>query len=150
MTVTGLTNGDRYTFTVTATNGVGTGPASASPPVVTPAGLPGVPTGLAAVGGDGQAVVSWSPPASTGGAAVAFYTVTATDITTPAYGGQTVFGPSSPVGAHLREFADHTPWVHLDIAGTAWENDRKPHMAKGPTGVAIRTLFNYVCGHAAK
>jgi leucyl aminopeptidase len=45
----------------------------------------------------------------------------------------------------LREFADDTPWVHLDIAGTAWENERKPHMAKGPTGVAIRSLINYIC-----
>jgi leucyl aminopeptidase len=50
----------------------------------------------------------------------------------------------------LREFADDTPWVHLDIAGTAWENERKPHMAKGPTGVAIRTLINYICNHAAE
>ncbi len=50
----------------------------------------------------------------------------------------------------LREFAEDTPWTHLDIAGTAWENDRKPHMAKGPTGVAVRTLINYVCNHAAK
>jgi leucyl aminopeptidase len=49
----------------------------------------------------------------------------------------------------LREFAEDTPWTHLDIAGTAWENDRKPHMAKGPTGVAVRTLINYVCNHAA-
>jgi leucyl aminopeptidase len=48
----------------------------------------------------------------------------------------------------LREFADDTPWVHLDIAGTAWENERKAHMAKGPTGVAIRTLINYVCNKA--
>jgi leucyl aminopeptidase len=50
----------------------------------------------------------------------------------------------------LREFAEDTPWVHLDIAGTAWENERKPYMAKGPTGVAIRTLVNYVCNHATK
>ena len=50
----------------------------------------------------------------------------------------------------LREFAEDTSWVHLDIAGTAWENERKPHMAKGPTGIAIRTLINYVCNHAAK
>lgn len=49
----------------------------------------------------------------------------------------------------LREFAEETPWIHLDIAGTAWENDRKPYMAKGPTGIAIRTLINYVCNHAA-
>jgi leucyl aminopeptidase len=50
----------------------------------------------------------------------------------------------------LREFAEDTPWTHLDIAGTAWENERKSHMAKGPTGIAIRTLINYVCNHAAK
>jgi len=50
----------------------------------------------------------------------------------------------------LKEFAESTPWVHLDIAGTAWENDRKPYIAKGPTGVAIRTLVNYVCNHAAR
>jgi leucyl aminopeptidase len=50
----------------------------------------------------------------------------------------------------LREFAEDTPWVHLDIAGTAWENERKSYMSKGPTGVAIRTLINYVCNHAAK
>ncbi len=49
----------------------------------------------------------------------------------------------------LREFAEDTPWVHLDIAGTAWESERKPYMSKGPTGVAIRTLINYVCNHAA-
>jgi leucyl aminopeptidase len=50
----------------------------------------------------------------------------------------------------LREFVDDTTWAHLDIAGTAWENERKPYMSKGPTGVAIRTLINYVCNHAAK
>jgi leucyl aminopeptidase len=53
-------------------------------------------------------------------------------------------------GWFLREFAGDTPWVHLDIAGTAWENERKSYMSKGPTGVAIRTLINYVCNHAAK
>ena len=50
----------------------------------------------------------------------------------------------------LQEFAEDTPWVHLDIAGTAWENERKPYAARGPSGVAIRTLINYVCNHAAK
>jgi leucyl aminopeptidase len=47
----------------------------------------------------------------------------------------------------LKEFAEDTPWVHLDIAGTAWESERKPYMSKGPTGVAIRTIINYVCNH---
>ncbi len=40
----------------------------------------------------------------------------------------------------LKEFAGDTPWVHLDIAGTAWLDDAKPHMAKGPTGVCVRTF----------
>ena len=55
-----------------------------------------------------------------------------------------------PLAAARREFAEETPWIHLDIAGTAWENERKPYMSKGPTGIAIRTLINYVCNHAAK
>jgi leucyl aminopeptidase len=50
----------------------------------------------------------------------------------------------------LKEFAEDSPWVHFDIAGTAWENERKPYMAKGPTGVGIRTLVNYICHQAAK
>ena len=40
----------------------------------------------------------------------------------------------------IKEFADPTPWVHLDIAGTAWLDDAKPFMAKGPTGVSLRTM----------
>ena len=40
----------------------------------------------------------------------------------------------------LKEFAEDTPWVHLDIAGTAWLDDAKPYMAKGPTGVCVRTF----------
>jgi len=60
------------------------------------------------------------------------------------------YGGTITAAYFLREFAEETPWVHLDIAGTAWENDRKPHQAKGPTGVAIRTLVNYICNYAAK
>lgn len=40
----------------------------------------------------------------------------------------------------LREFAENVPWVHLDIAGTAWAEETKPWQAKGPSGVAVRTL----------
>lgn len=46
--------------------------------------------------------------------------------------------------AFLKEFADGISWAHLDIAGTAWGDDAKPHRAKGPTGVAVRTLLNIV------
>jgi len=42
----------------------------------------------------------------------------------------------------IREFTGDTPWVHLDIAGTAWLDDAKPWMGKGGTGVAVRTLVD--------
>ena len=52
-------------------------------------------------------------------------------------------GGGSITGAwFIREFAGDTPWVHLDIAGTAWNDDAKAWLAKGPTGVALRTLVN--------
>ena len=40
----------------------------------------------------------------------------------------------------LKEFAGGLPWVHLDIAGTAWAEESKPYLARGPSGVAVRTL----------
>jgi leucyl aminopeptidase len=46
--------------------------------------------------------------------------------------------------AFLKEFADGVAWAHLDIAGTAWGDDAKPYRAKGPTGIAVRTLINMV------
>src|SRR5580692_8945483 len=52
-------------------------------------------------------------------------------------------GGGSITGAwFIREFAGDTPWIHLDIAGTAWNDDAKPWLAKGPTGIALRTLVN--------
>lgn len=47
-------------------------------------------------------------------------------------------------GAFLKEFADGTPWAHLDIAGTAWGEDAKPFRAKGPTGIAVRMLLKFI------
>ncbi|HEV2297085.1 MAG TPA: leucyl aminopeptidase [Candidatus Acidoferrales bacterium] len=43
----------------------------------------------------------------------------------------------------IKEFAEDTPWIHLDIAGTAWLEESKPYAAKGPTGVAIPTLIDF-------
>ena len=40
----------------------------------------------------------------------------------------------------LKEFTGGLPWVHMDIAGTAWADEARPFMPKGATGVAVRTL----------
>jgi len=43
----------------------------------------------------------------------------------------------------LKEFAEDTPWLHLDIAGTAWMEENKPWIAKGPSGIAVRSLVEF-------
>jgi len=50
------------------------------------------------------------------------------------------WGGAVTAAMFLKEFSEETPWVHLDIAGTAWLDDPKPYLAKGPTGVPVRTL----------
>ena len=52
----------------------------------------------------------------------------------------TRWGGAITAAAFLKEFADPAPWAHLDIAGTAWLDDAPPFLAKGPTGVGVRTL----------
>ncbi len=56
----------------------------------------------------------------------------------PNVGGR--WGGAITAAMFLKEFAETTPWVHLDIAGTAWLDDAKPFLAKGPTGVPVRSL----------
>jgi leucyl aminopeptidase len=46
--------------------------------------------------------------------------------------------------AFLKEFAGDTSWAHLDIAGTAWGDPATPYRSKGPTGVAVRTLVEFI------
>ena len=46
--------------------------------------------------------------------------------------------------AFLKEFADGVSWAHLDIAGTAWGDPATPYRSKGPTGVAVRTLVEFI------
>lgn len=50
------------------------------------------------------------------------------------------WGGAITAAMFLKEFADPLPWVHLDIAGTAWLEDSRPYLAKGPTGAPLRTL----------
>ena len=54
------------------------------------------------------------------------------------------WGGAITAAMFLKEFAEDTPWVHLDIAGTAWMEDQKPWIAKGPSGIALRSLVEFV------
>jgi leucyl aminopeptidase len=56
----------------------------------------------------------------------------------PNVGGR--YGGSITAAWFLREFADPTPWVHLDIAATAWLEDGRAWLAKGPSGVGVRSF----------
>jgi len=39
--------------------------------------------------------------------------------------------------------------IHLDIAGTAWIEEYKPWIAKGPSGIALRSLVEFLKGWSA-
>ena len=53
------------------------------------------------------------------------------------------WGGAISAAKFLQEFAEETPWIHLDIAGTAWMEDNKPWIAKGPSGIAVRSLVEF-------
>src|SRR2546427_2891711 len=53
------------------------------------------------------------------------------------------YGGAITAAMFLKEFAEDTPWLHLDIAGTAWMEDNKPWIAKGPSGIAVRSLVEF-------
>ena len=74
-TIEGLTNGQPYTFLVTASNRVGEGPPSKTSEIVIPGTLPGPPLDVNAVPGNNHATVSWSPPVDDGKSPITVYTV---------------------------------------------------------------------------
>ena len=59
------------------------------------------------------------------------------------------WGGAISAAMFLKEFAEDTPWIHLDIAGTAWMEEAKPWIAKGPSGIALRSLVEFVKGWSA-
>jgi leucyl aminopeptidase len=48
----------------------------------------------------------------------------------------------------LHAFVEDTPWIHLDIAAMAWIDETKPYIAKGPSGVGVRSIVEWVRSYA--
>jgi len=58
------------------------------------------------------------------------------------------YGGAITAAMFLKEFAGETPWIHLDIAGTAWVDDNKPWQSRGPSGVGVRSITEWVRSYA--
>src|SRR5437868_8629830 len=54
------------------------------------------------------------------------------------------YGGAITAAKFLQEFVEDKPWLHLDIAGCAWIEDNKPWIAKGPSGIAVRSVVEFV------
>ncbi len=58
------------------------------------------------------------------------------------------FAGAITAGGFLAAFAGDAPWMHLDIAGTAWvERPAKPYQSRGATGVGVRLLIELLRGY---
>jgi len=138
-TISGLTNGAAYTFTVTATNSAGSSAPSAPSNSVIPATVPGAPSLVTAAPGNAQARVSFAPPASNGGSAIIAYTATCT----PGVGAPVAAsGVASPVIVPgLTNDVTYTCTVHAaNLAGTGPESSPSPAMTPSTVSTLAVTL----------
>ncbi len=53
-------------------------------------------------------------------------------------------------GMFLKEFGGHSPWAHLDVAGTAWADSAQPLAAIGSTGIGVRLFVRLLKGYVHK
>jgi leucyl aminopeptidase len=54
------------------------------------------------------------------------------------------WGGAITAAEFLKVFAEETPWIHLDIAGVAWVETAQPYIAKGPSGIGVRSILEWV------
>jgi len=59
------------------------------------------------------------------------------------------WGGAITAAEFLHTFAEDTPWIHLDIAGVAWAEETKSYMAKGPSGIAVRSIVEWVRSYSS-
>ena len=63
--------------------------------------------------------------------------------------GKNRYGGATNAAMFLKEFAGDTPWVHLDIAGCAWNEEPQPWLPYGPSGIAVRSIIEWVRSYSA-
>ena len=63
--------------------------------------------------------------------------------------GKNRYGGAISAAMFLKEFVGETPWVHLDIAGCAWTDENKAWIANGPSGIAVRSIVEWVRAYGA-
>ena len=126
-TITGLTNGTSYSFTVVATNSVGDSAPSAAA-TATPRTVPDPPTGLVGTPGDDSVSIVFVPPADNGGAPVTLYTATATP------GGATGTCSASP--CNVSGLANGTSYSFTVVATNA-AGDSLPSAPTDATPIAV-------------
>ena len=121
--ITGLANGTPYTFTVTATNSVGTGVASSVSGSVTPATVPAAPTAVLAVPSNARATVSFTAPLNNGGAVITAYTVTSSP------GGFSATGSGSPLT--VTGLSNGTSYT-FSVTASNWAGNSSASTASSP------------------
>ncbi len=134
-----LVNGTSYDIVVRAVNALGSGAVSgtvAAAPVAPAVTAPGPPTEVAVVPGDGQAAVSWQPPADDGGAPVSEYTVVAT----PAVGGSAVTVGGAGPGGRVAVAGTGARVMRAMVATAAATDDRS--CTTGGTSCTVTGLTN--------
>lgn len=116
-TVTGLTNGESYTFAVAATNSAGTGPESSSQPVI-PGAVPDQVVNVNATRDNASSVVSWSQTGDEGYPLLG-YTASAVDSTNPLNGGQTCSGGKLDLSCQVAGLANGDAYTFNVVANNA-------------------------------
>jgi hypothetical protein len=149
-TITGLTNGATYTFTVSATNAVGTGPASTPSNAVTPSvpTAPAAPTEVTATPGNASATVSWSAPAADG-SPITSYTVTPY-IGTVAQPATTIAGAPPATSATITGLTNGSTYT-FTVTATNAVGTGPASVASGavtPTATTSPAFVQQASGHA--